>query len=416
MGLFLTVAVVGLAYFLLKERRFDLFALAFFSGCVYFLPGFFGQTREGFAAFGAAKDLHPTTYAIFISVLLSILLASILWDAMSHRLRSPLRLSDASHMPAVFFVLALLGLVLTILSSGADLFYHKKDVVLESLTRWYLIWAFSAGLATLTAFMQKRRWLFIFSVAMILFDVYLGFRSLFAITFLALMTLHFHQQGRQRLLLNNGPWLLGVLMVGFFLFAYKYMYISIKLNDWGLIQSRLQDWTFMRTIFMGSEPFTVQTVLNEIVSQDYYIGTAHLQDLVYRLGIMMPTLGAEVVSFNSYFQPALFPDVKGGLANNIWGEMWAVGRWQAMGVFIMIFIFLLGVFNYLLSARCMALNALAASMGAYWAFYIHRNDIGFQIDLERRVLFIWILAWVISALLCNVMRRRQRALKREVGA
>jgi len=54
-------------------------------------------------------------------------------------------------------------------------------------------------------------------------------------------------------------------------------------------------------------------------------------------------------------------------------------------------------------------SSLVAYLGAYWAFYIHRNDLIYQLSLERRVLIIFSLIYLVSVLFSNITNRKGRS-------
>ena len=58
------------------------------------------------------------------------------------------------------------------------------------------------------------------------------------------------------------------------------------------------------------------------------------------------------------------------------------------------------------------LRGYVALAGSYWAFYIHRNDLVYQIDLEKRILVIFVAGLVGSSLLLSFVhsvRTRRKA-------
>jgi hypothetical protein len=46
---------------------------------------------------------------------------------------------------------------------------------------------------------------------------------------------------------------------------------------------------------------------------------------------------------------------------------------------------------------------------SYWAFYIHRNDIGFQITLEKRVLLVWLFCLLVSTFLLTILSVKRKS-------
>ncbi len=84
------------------------------------------------------------------------------------------------------------------------------------------------------------------------------------------------------------------------------------------------------------------------------------------------------------------------MANNIWAEMLSSGGWPLLGLFITIFVVMLMLGSYVIRSRDPILAAGAAVTFSYWAFYIHRNDLLYQVNLEKRTLLVWAACVVLS--------------------
>jgi hypothetical protein len=401
---FILIAAAGACYFLLSLRRFDFFAVAFFSGCVYFLPGFFGYTAMpvGIAAF-ASVELEDQTYLVMLSVLLAIWAGAFVFDHVAHGDGPSWDLGGADVAALCAVMLAILGYGLTIVTSGEALLDDDKIAMMESLNRWYVLGATAAPLGAVLAYASKRWVLFLLALGLLLFDMYIGFRIAFAIALIAIFTVHLSRSGPQRMALQN--WRLGCIglaCVAFF-FVYKQLYIAVKLGLWDVVLDRLQDSELYASALMMSEPFNTQAILNEVVAQDFRVGMGHLKDVALQFVLFSAELGSAPVSFNDLFQATLFPaDLDYGMANNMWAEMLSSGGWPLLGAFLLCFIALLTVGSSLIRSRDLSLVAGTAVAFSYWAFYIHRNDLLNQINLEKRVVLIWFLCALLSLSLRSV--------------
>ena len=166
---------------------------------------------------------------------------------------------------------------------------------------------------------------------------------------------------------------------------------------------------------LESEPFVTQTILNEVIVNNFTTGTDYLADSVlFQFMMFGREMFGNQVSFNQLFQYHLFPEVTGGMANNIWAQMIAAGGWPLFLAFLGGFVVLLRVGSSLLNAKNLWTRGAAALAFAFWAFYIHRNDIGYQLGLEKRVLFVWFFCAICSGLLLSrFYRLPQNALRRQ---
>lgn len=404
--LFFAVSFLGSIYFGFFKRRFDLFSLAFFSACIYFSPGFFGYTLYPNILYNekiTQVPLIPETYLVMIVVLFSILFSGIVFDSFGFKKRTAI-IVDTSW--SLYFILLLVGfgLFASLVTSTSSLFSPDKNVVLSGLNRWYTIWTFSASLGAVLSFAYKKWKLLFFFFILLLFDVFVGFRSIFAITMLSIILIWLSQKGESALIRDNIKLISYIILFAFFIFSYKYLYIFIKFGYWDLLLTRLSDPDFFVSLITHSEPFVTQAILNSVIENDFYIGMDHFAGLLNQFSIMPASFGLELYSFNSIFQPALFPNHISGMANNIWAEMWSGGGWLLLIVFIFIFNSFLFLGSYALLTKDPSIISVVALMGSYWAFYIHRNDLGFQLTLEKRILLIWLMCTLASVILRETSR------------
>ena len=246
-----------------------------------------------------------------------------------------------------------------------------------------------------------------------LFDIFIGFRIGAAITSIGIFTLWLSRRGRTRIL--PGCWkqiVLGAIFVAV-LFLYKQLIFAVKIGDIDLLKSILSDSNTYILMITNSEPFVTQNILNEITTQSYHVGMEHLSTLVYQFILFSPELGLNVISFDDLYQSALFPEVDYGMANNIWAEMWSSGGWLLLLFAIFVFIIVLKLFSRLMTSRNTTLRSLIAVMASYWAFYIHRNDVNYQIVLEKRVLLVMVAAIALAYLIRQVALTLKPGLRRE---
>jgi hypothetical protein len=408
-ALFISTAAVGLLYFLFAKRRFDLFSVAFFSGCAYFLPGFFGYTNGfGFATGAGGKptvrpvDLLPETYLVFVLVLATILLAAVVFDLPGEGRAVAVVLQGSRSAASWAVLLSLAGFAFAVASSGEALLSPDKDDVVPSLDRWHTLWAVGASLGAALSFKQRRWSLFFVSMALLLADLFVGSRSSLAITVIAVFMLWLSARGPQRLALQS--WKIGAIGVAaaYFFFAYKRIYIAVKSGRWDLVAERLIDTQFYVDAVTKSEPFVTQTVLNEIIAERFYIGMGHFWGVINLLVPFSPILtGRTPTSFNNTFQPALFPQqTSAGMASNIWGEMLSSGGWPLLILFVTLFAIALAAGSYMLRASDPVVVGGAAVLFTSLAFYVHRHDLLSQINDMRNYFLLW-LGCVLLAMLIH---------------
>jgi hypothetical protein len=404
--IFVAVAALGSAYFLLRKRRFDYFTLAFFSSLIYFLPGFYGATSYSVDGTWSASPIHPEAYGVMIFVVVSILLAEKIASRIARNAAFDNTLLPAGELVPVLLTIAafagVLGLLITV---GSDLFHSDKALVLESLNRWHILFYAAATLGVALSFELRQRAYLALCLMLLAFDLYVGFRSALSMAILSILVLLLHARGQQRLAATSWRMLLAALAFGLSMFVYKYISAAAKLGMWDLVWNTLSEPDQLLLVFARSEPFVVQQTLNEVITQRFTTNADHILSSLYQFMLFAPELDATNVGFNSLFQSALFPEVTYGLASNIWAQMWSAGGWPLLVLFVLVFNILIAVGNATLRAQCPVIRAGFAPIFCYWVFYIHRNDLGYTLNLGKRHLLLLIAAIVLASILKAALRR-----------
>jgi len=398
-ALFTAVAGFGGLYFLVKNRQFDYFALAYFSALVYFLPGFFGSTSYHIGGVWSDTLIHPEAYWIMIFVLLSIWLSAWITSYTPKALEVKIALPTESGVSVLLLISTVIGFVALLATSGSVVFQPEKEVVMESLGRWHILFYTAATIGLPVAFHKRQYFLAGLFLAFLGFDLFLGFRSALAISIISVVVIMLCKKGRQRLIFFNWKIILALLVFGVFMFGYKMFAFAVKAGLWDVVWSQLEDANTYLFIITHSEPFAVQQTLNEVITNRFYTTADHIYSSLYQMLLFAPELGANNITFNSLFQPALFPDVEYGLAANIWAQMWSAGGWPLVAFFALIFNIVLAIGNATLRARSIVLKAGLAPVFCYWAFYIHRNELGYALNLEKRLLLMLFFVIVISSVI-----------------
>ena len=397
---------MGLLYFLFAKRRFDWFAVAFFSAGVYFLPGFFGYTSYLSLTEWVETSINAEAYGIMIAVEISILLGGLINDLFSKEMPIHKDGQGNIYVLNIILCLAIIGLILMVLTTGPVLWYAEKQTIMDELNRSHILF-YTATMIGATMSFEFRKWIyFAFFCILIMFDLFIGFRTSLAIAGISIFTLWLSKRGKRRLFIDSWKQLIAGGLLGGVLFFYKEIAFAIKMGDWDLFLSVVGDTETYLAIFQTSEPFIAQSILNEVTQVDFSVGWGHLMGIFYQFILFSPELGWDEKSFNDLFQMALFPEVRYGMANNIWAEMWSAGGWPLLLIFILLFVGILKVFSMLMNSRKGGLRPFFAVMASYWAFYLHRNDIGYEIALLKRVLIIMVLSLIVATLIRKLKRSK----------
>lgn len=404
--IFVTVALAGTGYFLFAKRQFDILSVGYVSAFVYFFPGFTGEVMypmEKSQVLGYPVAIHSETYLVMAFVLIAIVGAALMFDLTGRR--SAPTIPFGAHPSFLNYAIGYtyLGMVMTWITLGVDVMTSPdKTDILETFSRWSILWSSGGVIAFVLAFEQRRATLILIAAIPLLVDIYAGFRSSAAVAIISVACLWLNQQGAGRLAINHWRMLpLGAVIV-VVLFIYKFLFSAIKAEDWGLVLELLANPDLYASAFLNSEPFFTQSVLNEVIREDFQTGLGHFASIPLSFVLFAPELGWVLPSFSDIIQTQLFPNlVESGIAANVWAEMLSAGGWVLLSIFVSLFALTLCWGSYLIRASDPVWRSVIVSAFCLLAFYIHRNELQFQITLEKRTLLFFALCWISSRISLN---------------
>ena len=383
---FYFVYVSSALYFLGKNRYFDFCTISFIGFSFYFLPGFFGEVSYLSNSGWVYKSIHPLTYIVMISIVIGVTLVAVFSDLFyrpsmiqkNSFSQGKLRL----YLNALVFLSAA-SLVMAILTSSGSIFNPDKSGVMTTLNRWHILFATASTIGLPVSMMSKHKGRTIVFLIFLLIDAYIGFRSPLVISVLSSIVVVLY--GRRIRLFTLYKYGLGFLLFVLLLFLYKYLGFVLKSGMWDLVSERLLSLDTYSNMIMMSEPFVILNTLNTVVILDYQTDAKHIYSSIYSLILFAPELGAEIQSFNDYFQADLFPEVDYGMASNIWAQFLSGLGLLGLILIILIYCLILFLSNYALRKGSYMNLSLASPIYVYFAFYIHRNDLGYALTLSKRL-------------------------------
>ena len=404
--IFITIALAGAGYFLFAKREFDILSVGYVSAFVYFSPGFTGEVMypmEQSQVFGYPVPIHPETYLVMAFVLIALWGAAFIFDLPARRSvpNIPFRAHPSFLKYAIGYTY--LGMIMTWITLGVDVMTSPdKNDILAVFSRWSILWGSGSVIAFVLAFEQRRTTLMLVAVIALLVDMYAGFRTSSAIAAISVACLWLNQQGAGRLAVRHWRILLLGAVMAAFLFIYKFLFSAIKAEDWGLVLELLANPTLYFNAFLNSEPFFTQSVLNEVIREDFQSGLGHFASTPLSFALFAPELGWVLPSFSDIIQSQLFPNlVETGVAANIWAEMISAGGWILLFIFVSLYALALCWGSYLIRASDPVWRSVIVSAFVVLAFYVHRNELQFQITLEKRTLLFFALCWISSRISLN---------------
>lgn len=389
--IYIVISLFGFWFFLLNKRRLDFLTIGFISQQLYFSPCIF-------YLFSPSTLVYGMHYGVYLTGAILVILFIFFSYNMNFKMREKkyLNLGFEYHL---FYTtcLAFLAFFISFYQAGPTLLMGAKSEVLDSLNRFYIIWAISSiyGLC-ISVYFKNKKYLLL-NLILILFTIYIGFRSIAAIAAISLLVVIFTKKNEKvNLILENYGKVLFAVFAGLFFLVYKGLYIAIKFKNYDQVFSDLTDKEFYLKVIYNAEPFGIQRIFSDIIEYQYFIGMENFNRIILTITLFGDSTGISDKSFNDYFQPELYGDVGYGMGSNIWAHMYSSGGEVLLMIFMIV---------YALSLRCISVVIyncneryipILSILGAYWAFYIHRNDLFYQLTLEKRVFLIFVIVSILG--------------------
>jgi hypothetical protein len=407
---FIIVYILGFVFFALKKRRFDVLSLAYFSAGVYFMPGFMGVVvfplPDG--STGYYQRIDEQVYWVFILVVAAILAAAVFHDQHSPIPHRPLSAAPATIHCASLLTASLFFFGLEIYFTGISTLLGEKGELLDVMTRGLIMYQVSAALLLVVAYCYEKWIYFSLAFLLLIIDVYIGFRIHFAVAVIAVGLCFAAKHGSFRLVQLPRKYILLMLCFGAFVFIYKGVFTAVKLGAWEVAEQSLMQRDYYEAAFFASEPFVTQLILNEAIVRDFHMEPPGVLDYVVQLIPFVPELGLTRFLRPVFSAEMILPGYNYGLGFNIWAEMWVYGHWPLLLIFVLFFAGICAVGSRMMLTTDPLNRATIALFFAFWAFYIHRNTLAFQITVQKRVIFAFLFAFCIGRIFYQARSKRKQ--------
>lgn len=376
-----------------KGRVFDFISLGFLSLQIYFMPilfQLFGQCTP----YGCLKE-----EIVYISIFLMICMVFFSFLKLNDKRIEIKPVVDIKFFSIAALLLASLSFLYIIYSSSGKIFLDSKSEMSGYLGYGFIIWSFSSILAFLGFYSIKNKFFTLLSFSFICITIYIGFRSTAAIAIISIFLL----MSKEYKLSINKIKLQHVflfLFVVFFFFIYKGIYTAIKFDNYELVFTRLSDYQYYIDSFLDAEPSIISYIMSEVLSEELQAPKEQIYNIFLSFGLF-GSLFPDLDTFNDIIQPRYFPGVHWGAGSSVWANVFALTGWIGLFTFCFIYCFTLYAFSSLYKKLDGTYLIILTVIATYWGFYIHRNDLSYQINLEKRVIItailIIIMAYIIKA-------------------
>ena len=394
------------AWIFWRRRSFDFVSASFFGMGIYFLPGFFGVVMNPYLV--GELPIEPIaiqTYLVWILALCGMIAAGLWYNPSGRGAYRPPK-TDLS------FDLVLIGLLIVSLLGalyvgGDDLLSAEKDDVLAAQGRVFILYSTLSQIAFTSFVLQRKIIGMIVSGLSIAFLVFIGYRVELAVASIAIL-ISIAMYGGVRALVKPRVSLPAFAFV-ILAFTYKSIGMGIRGGRYDVVQNTLYGGSFVSDAVMKSEPFTTQTILNEVLLRSFSVSSYN----IFQSFVAFIPFSNVIFKFNENtlgfsFQDALFPNLDYGLASNIYANFYSAFGWVGVTVFVALHSF--GVIQISKSLASEKLNSYAKIVllliGSFLAFYIHRNDLAYSITMINRYIYTALMAWLISRIVAAVLAGR----------
>ncbi len=451
--MYLVTAILTGGYFILTRRRFDFITIGYVGAIFYFSPLFWGWVFQSNP--NLSDTIQPAVYLIAGAYLIALVVAGIVSESSEQHVR--LSAEPGRRLSGWYLILALAGLVGSVVSTRGSILNVDKMVVLGYVGYSYVLFEVAASLACIAAVVERRRWELAGGIFLLCVDLLVGFRVFVTLTALSVTLI---------LLMREGPAYLFKKAPTYGSAAVVLLVAMLSLNAirptifdqlaklqpppaatpvaqaGGEIQRNetnrtsqppapvpapivvpkeplppltLSNWKAIafRLAQQSGEPFMVQGTLVAVLQTGLSCSASNIFKSLF---LLVPPGMARFAPTNSFpptfydeYQPILYPNIKHGTAGNIWAEMLCRFGHVGLAVFgVLLTLVLIGL-NRLLLRSSPTLAAPLSLGGAIIAFYIHRNDLHFTLQMLKWIGIVFVAAYLLS-LAGEQVRRRVRTM------
>jgi hypothetical protein len=368
------------------------------------MPAFFGYTKYNIGKVEIIDKIIDEVYLILISYIVILFAYAIIYDSRNYTINK--FIIKKNILGELFFCIALISFIyLYLYGNGSLLFTLEKKDLMNLVGHNLLIMEITASLAVIIFFIQKKFIFLLLTTILLILDVIIGFRFAIVITIVSIIYIYMNQKGKIQLI-KYWKSVIIISFIGLFLIVSKEFIYGLKFgySDYSLQQfSSIQ---FYLNALTRSEPFVIMAILNDVVKYNFHVNTDELFAFIKLVPFSETISNIEVISFNEEFQHVLFPQVMFGMANNILAQFISIGGYPLLFLYMIIYNIILYIGNLLLMAK--NLKPIVIVVLILHAFYIFRNDLLYQITLEKKYIIIYFFINIFLYLMKYILRTKRK--------
>lgn len=371
---------------------------------LYGLPLYFGYTRfvlsyqiRGLEYYNIITD---EIYIIFI-LCQSIYFLSLLFNYKDHK-----KITLNTYLLFAMVSAFLISLFMFFYTTGIATF--DSNIRSERIAN-YTVWYFYTGTLAVSIIVyiilgREKYRLLILPLAFLMFDLLTGDRTFIFLGIISFILAYFHGRRLPNSIIKRAKWMFSLLGIVFVAFVYKPFFFAISQGFF-----RVEDIAkHVERSFVGSEPFIIVGVLNEIILNKgiYLDGEYIFKSFFGQIPFFETITGLSPTKFNSIVQPYLFPHTEWGLASTAFGEVYSMGGMLLVLLFISFLFFIL----IIKPPQKNLLIVYYYFIIPYVLFYFHRNDWNNWIGTSKHYIFIMLLSLFIYIIIKGIFIRGKKKI------
>ncbi|WP_133013989.1 hypothetical protein [Clostridium cuniculi] len=381
------IVIYSMYLFIKKRLYFDFLSLMFFATLFYFLPflcGFVTIKEKGVVKY---ISINSETYNIAIILFLCILIVTYLYDKYIRvKIKQKVYYSpmDKGFDKFCIYLFCIIS-ILFYMIQGRFMIGKIRD--LSNMIGIYKIWSNMILILGGVSIVSNNKLGVFLSILGAIFDLYLGDRTIFVILVIVLTTYILIKKCNRGIIYYKKIIVIILLIIAPLVF-YKKLIGPIQRGDIDEFIARITNIETYTDSIVSIEPFTTQCILNEVISKNYKIKENTLVSIKNLIPLIEKT---KYSTFNEQMQKELFEDIEYGMGSNVWAEVYSNLSIIALYIMILIYLFI-GVMGNILFEKIdiYKLKVIILISFSFFIFYIHRNSIVYQINLNLRVIYLYI--------------------------
>lgn len=410
---YITAFVIVLLFALMKKKNLSFVFIYFLSSTLFYFNAFEGEIFVG-KLNRIGVDSYPIYFGTYIVLLINLLMIFLIFRIEPEADDYVLKHSQASEgivmkvfILAVFFLSVFMCIRYGVFTRTS---FNKSELADETgkVATYYKYLASFSAVYVLSLEDKKISWKWIALGVIPIFTTFLfGNRSYLVITLVAILFDKMFRYSRKmncslgtylakhKLLVGAASVLLVTTLV------IKGITAALFMKDYNLVIKRLTSIDYYKQVFFVSEPNTIMTNLNTIVSSNFRMDTSTYSALwAYPFplitGSIEKMIGVE--SFTKVYQKILYV-TKTNRASTMLGEAFANGGYAVVGIVVLLYlIVLMLLFRCYRHCSSNIAKTTFLLMGIDAAFYVQRNSMAFEFSRIRDYVYIAIILIVALAL------------------